>query len=206
VFRWTGCEVTARTQRRARDGIEVHAAGLPPDEVTVVDGIPVTTIERTLFDLAAVAPFERVERAFAQADVLRLAGNLGVGDLLERHPGQRGAQTLRTILDDRSLGVGVTQSEFEDRFLALLHASALPRPAKNALVLGLRRDFVWRAPRLVVELDSRSAHDTAHGFEEDRARDRELLVAGWRSLRITWRQLHREPDAVLRDLDALLAA
>lgn len=98
----------------------------------------------------------------------------------------------------------MTLSEFEDRFLALIDEAGLSRPVPNAPVLGERRDHVWPEARLVVELDSRQYHDTRWAFDGDRARDRALQVAGWRTIRITWRQLVTDPRGIVRDLQTLL--
>jgi very-short-patch-repair endonuclease len=65
-------------------------------------------------------------------------------------------------------------------------------------------DCLWRRQQVVVELDGRDVHDTRHAFEADRARDRALQAAGYRVVRITWRQLRDEPAAVATDLRALL--
>jgi very-short-patch-repair endonuclease len=65
-------------------------------------------------------------------------------------------------------------------------------------------DCVWRPQRLIVELDGRATHDTAAAFERDRARDRLLQAAGWRVVRITWRQLHHDEDRIFADLRELL--
>ena len=67
-------------------------------------------------------------------------------------------------------------------------------------------DCLWRAERLALELDSRSVHATDAAFERDRARDRRLQVAGWRPIRVTWRQLHDDPRAVEKDIRALLGS
>jgi very-short-patch-repair endonuclease len=102
----------------------------------------------------------------------------------------------------------VTRSELEERFLAVLDAHALPRPQINAYVRTRGRllecDCVWWVERLAVELDGHAAHSPRTAFERDRARDRALSAAGWRVLRITWRQLHREAEAVAGDLRTLL--
>jgi very-short-patch-repair endonuclease len=102
-----------------------------------------------------------------------------------------------------------TRSELEDRFLALVARENLPRPEVNAAVeLGrgtIYPDFVWRSARLAVELDGYRAHGTRHSFEADRERDRLLQAAGWRVIRITWRQLRDHPAAIAADLRRLLA-
>ena len=66
-----GCDVTAPGHVRSRPGLRVHQAPLPPDELTIHQGIPVTTVPRTLFDLAAVLPERQLERALNEAEVLQ---------------------------------------------------------------------------------------------------------------------------------------
>src|SRR4051794_34973824 len=90
-------------------------------------------------------------------------------------------------------------------FLALIDAAGIPRPEVNAIVEGFEVDAVWRDTRLTVELDGRDTHGTAAAFERDRERDRALQVAGWRPIRITYRQLRDTPQAVVRDVRLLRA-
>ena len=202
---WSGItEVTVPHQIRSRRAIRVHVADLAPDEVTIHHGIPITTIPRTLLDLAAILPRDQAEAAARQAEIRRLTDPLSLKDLATRHHGRPGAATLRAIADAGRLSTA-TRSELEDAFLALAGRAALPIPEVNARVEGFYVDAVWRKERLAVELDSREWHDNPVAFEEDRARDRVLAVAGWRVMRITSRQLRDEPGAVAADLRALLA-
>jgi len=203
-------EVVCAGRTRPVGGIQIHYGRLQSDEVTSRDGIPVTTPSRTLFDLAAVLDRHRLERAFHEAEVLRLLSPLSLPALLARHPGRRGAQALRAILDDLAdRGVEVTRSEFEDRFLEVLDDAGLPRPDVNAEIPTALRayevDATWTARRLAVELDGSAAHRTRRAFEEDRVRDRALAVAGWTVVRITWRELRDRPDRVAADVANLLA-
>jgi very-short-patch-repair endonuclease len=199
------CEVTVPKARRSRAGIRVHEAHLPTDEVTVHEGIPITTVTRTLFDLAAVLPQRELERALNEAEVLRLWDELSLGQLLHRYPRHRGNRAIRAVLHQRRAGATVTKSELEEMFLRLLDAAGIPRPEINVLVEGFEVDAVWRDARLVVELDGRDTHGTAAAFERDRERDRVLQVAGWRPIRITYRQLRDTPVAVMADLHRLRA-
>lgn len=181
-----------------------RSAALPADEMTVVDGIPVTTMPRTLLDLAAVLPMRPLERAIEQAEVLRLTDALSLGDLVERHPGRRGIRKIRAILARGDLGLDVTRSELERRFLEFVRAAGLPRPGVNAIVEGYECDVVWRDELLIVELDGHATHGTDEAYERDRGRDRALAAAGWTVIRVTWRQLHNERVALERDLRRLL--
>ena len=200
------CEVTIAKKRRSRSGVRVHQACLPADETTIHEGIPVTTVPRTLFDLAAVLPTRQLERAINEAEVLRLWDELSLDRLLRRYARHRGNRAIRAALHQRREGQTATKSELEEIFLRLVDAAGIPRPKVNALVEGFEVDAVWRDARLVVELDGRDTHRTAAAFETDRQRDRALHVAGWRPVRITYRQLRDTPREVVADVCRLLAA
>ncbi len=199
----------ARSQRRNYRNIAVHRHPLREDEIEVVRGIPVTCAARTAFDFAAVARDRReLERVWNEMEVRRLTGRVSVPQLLQRYPGRPGAPALRALLDSREPG-GITRNDFEEAFVALLDAHGLPRPRLNA-DLQLRGRFVevdclWPRQRLALELDGRAVHAREAAFESDKKRDRELLVEGWRPVRVTWRQLRDEPDAVAADLREVLA-
>jgi very-short-patch-repair endonuclease len=200
------CHVTSPRARRSRPGIRVHEALLPSDEITVHEGIPITTVPRTLFDLAAVLPRRQLERAINEAELLQLWDELSLDHLLHRYPRHKGNRAVRAALQKRREGATATKSELEEMFLALIDATGIPRPEINALVEGYEVDAVWRDARLVVELDGRGAHGTAAAFERDRERDRVLQVAGWRPVRITHRQMRDAPRVVIDDVRRLRAA
>jgi very-short-patch-repair endonuclease len=190
-----------------RPGIQVHRVLLPGDEVTVARGIPVTTPARTLFDLAAVVSEDQLEHAFNEAEVRRLASPVSLDALLARYPARRGTAAIGRVLEKhRAYGETVTRSVLERRFLALVDAHDLPRPKLNRPSGHGELDASWPDERLVVELDGFAAHGTRAAFERDRARDRALQVAGWRVIRITWRQLRDDADTIAVQLSALLAA
>lgn len=201
-------EVTSCGRWRARRGVIVHKASIPRDEIAVVDGIPVTGVSRTLFDLAPRLVRDRLEAAMNEAEVLGLTDRVSVHALLERYPRRQGAVTLRAIFGDRQRARGVTRRELERRFAAALASTDLPRPHRNAdVAVGGRFfevDCLWRDQRLIVELDGGFVHGTWRASERDRERDRLLQVDGWRVVRITWRQLHDDAPAVVADLRRLL--
>jgi hypothetical protein len=203
-------EVTANRGRRPRQGIRVRRIPFQPDEVTRVRGIRVTTVPRTLFDLAALLPRHQIERAINEAEVRRLTDKLSLPDLVARYPRRKGVWVIEAILDKIAAGFAIPRHEIESLFLELVDRAGLPRPEVNAylLVAGIwiECDCVWREHRVIVELDGRATHDTAAAFERDRARDRRLAARGWRLVRITWRQLAEEPEAVASDLRAILEA
>lgn len=185
---------------RSRPGIDIHRCALPTGDVTTVDGIPCTTVAGTLLDLAELTDLAGVERAIAQAEVLRVYDHSEVEATLARANGRRGTARLRTALD--------LQSELEERFLAICDRAGIRRPEMNAWIPlpdgDVEIDFLWRRERLAVETDGRGAHATVHAFEADRARDQRLVVAGWRPVRFTRRQVVLHADDVRRRLLALL--
>lgn len=116
--------------------------------------------------------------------------------------GRHGSRAIRTLLEDLP---GYTRQAAEGRLKALILAAQLPRPRFNARVLGHDADAVWYAQRLIVEVDGFAAHGHRLAFERDRRRDQERAAAGYRTVRVTWRQLTQEPEAVAAMLGAALA-
>jgi very-short-patch-repair endonuclease len=203
-----GIEVTRATKSRRREPIRIHRSSVPDDERTIVDGIPVTTVPRTLLDLAAVLSKRQLERALNEAEVLRLTDALSVPDLLERYPRRHGSAVLRELLRDEATLNGVTENDFEEDFVTLLDAHHLPMPQFNADITVRGRHFnvdcLWRERRLIGELDGRAVHGTPRAFEKDRERDRLLLADGWRVMRLTWRQVRDDSVEIVADLRVLL--
>jgi len=173
-------------------------------------GIPVTSVPRTLFDMAATSRVDAVDHGLRQSERLRLHNPLSLEDLLERYPRRRGSKAIRECLRRRrDLPVGMTREELEARFRAFLERFGLPCPHFNAwLAIGPHRyqvDCLWPRARMIVELDGFATHGTRMAFESDRDRDRRLVAAGYRSTRVTWRQLLDIPEAIAADLRAMLA-
>jgi Protein of unknown function (DUF559) len=201
-------DVALPRKSRSSRVIRRHFLSLPIDEMTGVDGIPVTTFPRTIFDLAASERPAVVEAALRQAEYLRLSDPLSLPALLDRYPGHRGSRAIRAALNRFAESPGRIRSPLEERFLPFLDRHELPRPHLNAWIhLGTdsyQVDCLWTAARQIVELDSWEAHGTRPVFHSDRARDRHLRVAGYGVTRLTWDQLDDEPDRIAADLRALL--
>lgn len=200
--------VTAPRRARQRPGLRVHRRHLPPGELAVRERIPVTSLPRTLLDLAAAEGRRALDRALREARFQhdRRIGN-HLAALIARHPGERGVAVARAALVD-AVFVSRTRSELEAVFLDFLSARALRRPLTNQLIeVGGERlevDCLWPEERLIVELDGRAAHDDPRSFEADRRRDALLAAAGYTVYRLTWRRLHEEPGAVADELKSLL--
>lgn len=190
-----------------RRGIVAHESVIEDDERQLVDGIPVTSPFRTVFDLAAVLDKRGLERAWHEAEVRGLRDRVSLPMLLDRYPGRRGTRNLRALLESAE-PVGFTRNDFEEAFVALVDAHRLRRPRMNGDLYMRGRffqiDALWEEERVAVELDSRAVHGTNRNFEADRQRDRILLAEGWRTMRVTWRHLQDEPDEVAADLKQAL--
>jgi very-short-patch-repair endonuclease len=121
-------------------------------------------------------------------------------NVIDAHPGQRGAGALAAALGDHHAGTTVTRSALEEAFLGLCAAHALERPQTNVRVCGLEVDFLFAAQRLVVEADTWRFHRTRRAFERDRQRDAILARAGYRTLRFTHRQMTGAPAEVAQTI------
>jgi very-short-patch-repair endonuclease len=199
-------EITVPHSLRRRPRVTVHSAALRPDETTIHAGIPVTTVARTLLDLAATISAQHLERAATEAEIRRLASPTSLEALLARYPKRAGTPKIRDLLGNRTIGEHRTRSELETAFLAFLDAEKLPRPRTNTTVQSYEVDFHWPEARLVVEVDGYATHATRAAFEQDRARDRTLQLAGYRVLRITDRQLLANTQEIARQLRSTLTA
>lgn len=185
--------------------VRVHrVSDLHRDETTVREGIPITTPARTILDVAASAGTWEIEQAVARAERAGLADSERMKALLARHPRRPGTRALRALLI-RATGPAFTRSEAESRFLGLVRRARLPSPESNVRVKGWEVDFLWRRERLIVEIDGFAYHSSARAFERDRLRDGVLAAAGYRVVRCTWRQLTREPEALLVRIAQALA-
>ena len=191
--------------RRAR-GVRVHRCrSLPADERTRVHQLPVTTAPRTVLDLASSTSGPLLERVVARCEREGWTTAEDIRALLARHPARPGSRRLAELLA-REDAPAFTRSEAERALLDLVRRAELARPEVNARLRGWEVDFLWRAQRLVVETDGFAYHGSASAFETDRERDARLVAAGYRVLRVTWRQLTETPEAVLvRIAQALVA-
>jgi very-short-patch-repair endonuclease len=182
----------------------MHQGRPLPQEADLVDSIPVTSVHRTLLDLAEIVDEEALRRAFEEADRLRLLEMGSLEALCESSGGRRGLRALRPLLAG-ALAPVTTASPLEDRFAEFCRDHRLPAPATNVPVLGHEVDALWRRQRVVVEMDGFSFHSHRAAFERDRARDAELVAAGFRVVRLTHRRLLEEPAVIAAQLRRLLA-
>jgi very-short-patch-repair endonuclease len=197
VARWHSPNDVTVPSRRGHPGIRVHRS--PHAETTIHNSIPVTTPAQTLLDLADVLDDRALARAVNEAYVQRLTTPHELVALLTRSPGRR---TTRLI--PHTTATTPTRSHLEDEFLRFVKRHRLPLPEVNQRLAGHEVDFVWRAKKLVAELDGYTFHTTQHAFEQDRDRDADLLNAGFSTLRITHRRLKQPATREAKRLRALL--
>lgn len=176
--------VPGRGGRKAPRGVRLHRSPtLTAAEITEWRGIPVTRPARTIVDLARTENEDELERIVDEAD------RRGLVDFNSLWAAR--SASLKAVL--QNYDPAPTRSKLERRFLRLCRDHGLHRPEVNAVIDGYRVDFVWRDPRLIVEVDGYRYHRSPRKFESDREQDVTLSGKGWRTLRFTWRQIkHRE--------------
>jgi very-short-patch-repair endonuclease len=206
------CEVSrlhGRDYEPAELGRVHHPRSLPPHHVTVVDGIPVTTPARTLFDLAGVLTPHRTERALdnalAMSPALLPALHRMLPELARR--GRTGITLMRELLADRPVGAVVPASGLEARVVRLLDQAGIR--TRRQVDLGGddwigRVDLVVVGTNLVIEVDSARFHTSRLDRLRDERRDADLATAGYQVLRITEDEAWHAPDKVVRQVRSAL--
>jgi very-short-patch-repair endonuclease len=174
--------------------------------VVLRDGLRLTTVARTLLDLAEVLPTTQLVAVLDRCEARRLHHPKAVADVMARATGRRGLRGLRrALLIARPQDV-LTRSELERRALRMIARHGLPRPEVNQRLYGHEVDLLWRDRGLVVELDGRAYHGDAIALDRDHRRDADLQARGLRVVRFTWRQVVNHERWVIERLERLLAA
>jgi very-short-patch-repair endonuclease len=199
-------EVTAARSRTARAGIVVHRSRrLHEEDRAIVDNVPVTSVARTLVDLADVLPERRLADAVHESEVQRVFDLTAIERVLDRLPGRKGRHKLRRVLAAYGDVQPFTRNRAERLMVRLCKEHGLPSPRVNTWVEGHEVDFHWPDAGLVLEFDGEAVHRTTRAFHEDRARDRALAVKGIHVVRATWRDLTSNEAALAREVLAILA-
>jgi very-short-patch-repair endonuclease len=198
--------LVAQSARR-RPGINVHRrTSLRPEDVTTRHNIPITSVIRTLIDLAPRLKEEQLEAAINEAAKHEYIDPESLRASLDDRRGQPGVASLRELLDRRTFTL--TDSELERRFIPLAARAGLPAPLTQQYINGFRVDFYWPELGLVVETDGLRYHRTAAQQARDRLRDQAHTAAGLIPLRFTHAQVRYEPahvEDVLRATHGRLA-
>jgi hypothetical protein len=194
-------EVMTPTKRRPRGVIVRRSRRMRPEEATRHRGIPVTTVPRTLVDLASALSLSALARACHEAGVKYGTTPAQVEAVLKKHLNAPGARKLRKILHGE---VRVTLSELERRFLSLLQGAGLPLPVTNKFAGEHRVDCRWPRHGLTVELESYRFHRSRHAWEQDRRREREAHSRGDEHRRFTYDDVLDQPAPMLAELGKIL--
>lgn len=196
-------DVVTESYRRSRPGIRYHRTrGLQPDELTLLDGVPITTPARTILDLAASGLERGIGAALQEGMALGLVTLDAVGALVQRHPKHPGAAALRELLAHGD--PVVLRSKLERRTRELLRRADVGPIQTNVKLLGYEVDTYLPDHRLVIEADGFATHSSPSAFEADRDRDGILIAAGYRVRRVTWKQVTREPEKLLVRIGMML--
>jgi very-short-patch-repair endonuclease len=194
-------EVTAPRQRRV-PGVRVRRARMQRADHATHRGIPVTSVPRTLLDLAADLPLDALARACHEAGVRYRTTPAHVASALARRPRNLpGAAKLKQIVEGDAR---VTLSPLERRFLALLGEQGLPLPRTNRRAGAYHVDCRWPERRLTIELDSYRFHHSRHAWEQDRRRERDARARGDEFRRYTWADVFQRPARMVAELRCLL--
>ncbi|HEY1237522.1 MAG TPA: DUF559 domain-containing protein [Solirubrobacterales bacterium] len=165
--------------------------------------LPVTSVARTLLDLAGMLSFREVRRALAQAEFHQLLRPAEILAVTGR--GRRGSRVLRLALTQHLPELAQTLSVLEERFLELCESAGFPMPQVNRRASLMRVDAIWRESGLAVELDGGDAHTGLGQMKRDRDRELALRASGFQVVRYTWEQVTRRPAEVVADLRRLLS-
>lgn len=196
-------EVIAKS-RRERPGITVHrSATLARRDATRQLGVRVTTPARTVLDNAPRLTDKGLTRAVNDGRHARILSLDGLADVLDRNPRHPGtARLLPFVTQPR----GLTRSELEDAFVAFAEQYGLPTPETNVPLNGYVADVLFRAERVIVEIDSIEFHLDRGAFESDRNRDADQLAAGFQTVRVTEERMKKQPAREAARLQAILEA
>lgn len=192
-------------------GIRWHRVRMPlPNEAETRDGIPCTTVSRTIVDMAGRSGWAQLRRLVEQAAILRSL-DIEEIDLILSRSRRRGAPRLRTILvpwRNTAEPRPRLRSRLEARLLPRLIEEGLPAPRTNVKLRiegqVLEVDLLWERQRLAIETDGEETHGTSAAFQRDRWRDQLLIAAGYRTARVTWAQVRDEPNAVINRIARML--
>ena len=201
----TAIEVTTPRKLRPRAGLVAHRTRrLDPADRTTIDGIPVTSLHRTLVDLADLLSESRLAQAIHEAEVARLFDLKQLEAALSRVPGRKGRHRLRRACEQYR-APPVTRSDAEVLFHAFLAETGIRAPQANATRGGYELDCFWPKANVNIEVDGAATHRTTAAFYADRRRDRALQREGVTVIRVTWADLTTGRTELEHDLKEILS-
>jgi hypothetical protein len=198
--------VMVHGKRGRRKGFRLHVTSdLHPEDVTEIDGIPCTSLARTLLDEADLLTQPQLRRRIEEAERRGLFDLRQVERVCARASGRRAVTRLRAALGEADPDPPKTRSDLELDFRDFCRRHGIPRPAFNVWIEGQEVDAVWLDRKVAVELDSYEHHSGRAAFERDRARSSALAAAKWRPIRVTGRRMERDPERLAAEVRELLA-
>ncbi|HWI23014.1 MAG TPA: type IV toxin-antitoxin system AbiEi family antitoxin domain-containing protein [Baekduia sp.] len=195
-----------RNRRWNPSTVVVHRPHRLVEDIAQRNGIAVTTVARTIMDLAPLCPIQELRRMLHEAEVARLTDRVDVYERLMLTPAARGARRLKRVL---ATNAAPSKHELERRFHQLIAGKGIHAPRRNSVV-EIRGEIFevdawWPEHRLVVELDGFAVHGTRTKFESDRRRDELFLTEGIHVVRVTWLRVTRDSADLVRSLRTLLS-
>ncbi|MCA1833964.1 MAG: type IV toxin-antitoxin system AbiEi family antitoxin domain-containing protein [Actinomycetota bacterium] len=202
--------IVPRSARRVLPGIVHRPRSLPLTDVTKRNGIPVTTIDRTLLDLAAVSHPHVVEEALDAAIRRRLTSVRRLGRQVSEGSRIAGVALLHRLIKERSDGSPVPQSVLETMTHRMMKRFGLPDPVRQYRIEDGRgfvavADFAYPAERVVIEADGYETHSSGRAWAKDRRRDTKLAELGWHVVRVTWTAITTRPGETTGAIRRVLA-
>jgi Transcriptional regulator, AbiEi antitoxin len=194
-------EVLAPSKRVVPGVLTHRSLTIARADVAFWQGIPLTSVPRTLVDIASSLPDYLLGRACHEADVRHSVTPDHVEEVLARRPSTPGARTLRRIIHGDE---PISLSRLESRFVQRLRDAGLALPQTNRSAGGRRVDCRWPDRSLTVELDGFRYHRTRHAWDQDRLRERQARVRGDEFRRFTYRDVFEDPAFMLAELRSLL--
>ena len=197
--------ISAPTQRRPTGLVKPHwVPRMDKRERSRRNNIPITTVPRTLLDLAATGNTKQLQRAFNEAERRGLIKETAIRETLERHRGRAGMKAFKAVIAAVNPQTCRTRSDLEVAFLQLCRRYGLPTPVANSEVEGYEVDMHWPGTRLIVELDTWDYHGTSATFDSDRRRDAQLASKGYMVIRVTGAWMDADPAGVAATISKLL--
>lgn len=198
-------DITTPRSRRPRAGFVLHRSrSVAPEDCDLIDSIPVTSVARTIVDLAEVLNERRLSNAIHEAEIQKVFDLEGIERVIARVPGRTGRHKLQRVLKAYGGGPQLTRSHYERAFLEICHRHDIPIPQSAVSVAGYELDFLWETHGLAVEMDDEATHYTTRAYYGDRRRDRALVPHGIQVVRVTPRDLEDEHQ-LAAELKAILA-
>lgn len=204
-------ELSALRHLSAPRPIDVHQVGaFGPRELETVQGFRVTSVTRTLLDLAAVVSEADLRATVDEALQRKRTTVERLAVMLQQVDRPRGVAFLRRLLLEYQGGDGPCESELEAFVFELIERSGLPPPSRQRTITiagrGRRLDFCYPQQGIIVEADSYAFHSSPIAFEKDRQRYNSLTARDFRVLQWTWKALQERPQALIAELRGLLVS